>query len=238
MQKLSTYHKILIGVLLGLTIVLVIIINKKYNKSESIPESTELYEVSENDSGQASVEVAPEELKKIRLWIEDKNLDEYGNLEGTIYAGGNPLFDESTGETRLIYDYLLENHPDKPWQNYGSEDINNSSDMEESISNESNLEQELSFSEITEWSNLSKPSYDMEYPKFVNIEDKNDIITLTGDDNFKMYIYNDISKQDIPTDLNCDKMDLIDKDNAFICNNDSIRYKQIYQRVKDSVIPK
>lgn len=55
-----------------------------------------------------------EELKKIRLWIKDNNIDEYGNPEGTMYAGGSPLFD---GKTILIYNYLLENNPYKPFQN-------------------------------------------------------------------------------------------------------------------------
>jgi hypothetical protein len=40
-------------------------------------------------------------------WLAERNLDRYGNPQGTMYAGGTPLFDERTGETidRLTYVY-------------------------------------------------------------------------------------------------------------------------------------
>lgn len=40
-------------------------------------------------------------------WLAERGLDPYGNPEGTMYAGGTPLFDERTGEQvdRLTYVY-------------------------------------------------------------------------------------------------------------------------------------
>jgi len=42
-------------------------------------------------------------------------LNEYGEPADTLYAGGTPLFDESTGTTMDRYDYIKKNHPDAPW---------------------------------------------------------------------------------------------------------------------------
>ncbi|HEY7512097.1 MAG TPA: hypothetical protein VIG50_17685 [Vicinamibacteria bacterium] len=40
-------------------------------------------------------------------WLAERGLDAYGNPQGTMYAGGTPLFDERTGEQvdRLAYVY-------------------------------------------------------------------------------------------------------------------------------------
>ena len=48
----------------------------------------------------------------VDAWLRQRNLDPYGNPEGTMYAGGTPLFDERTGETRERLDYVFERHPD------------------------------------------------------------------------------------------------------------------------------
>jgi len=246
MKNLSTYHKILVGIILVLTVVLVVIVMNNNQKIEQLPESQELYEVSD-DKGATSVDVSPVELEKVRLWIEDNNLDNYGNPEGTIYAGGNPLFDEKTEETMLIYDYLLENHPDKPWQKYNVDEAKDQSIDQDSEEGKEDITKdgekvkevkELSFSEIKEWSNLSKPSYDLEYPKFAMVEDNGDIVKLSGEDDFIMYIYKDTTEVNTALNLKCDKLDLIDTENASICHNDSVKYRQIYQRVIDSVIAK
>ncbi|MFH1890099.1 MAG: hypothetical protein ABIJ91_00835 [Candidatus Kuenenbacteria bacterium] len=56
------------------------------------------------------------EKAKIEKWLVDNMLNEYGDSADTLYAGGTPLFDESTGETMDRYDYILKNHPNKPWE--------------------------------------------------------------------------------------------------------------------------
>lgn len=45
-------------------------------------------------------------------WLEAKKLDEYGSPEGTMYAGGSPLFDESTGKTRDRLGLVYEKQPE------------------------------------------------------------------------------------------------------------------------------
>ena len=53
---------------------------------------------------------------QINLWIQQNNLNKYGDPAGTQYAGGNPLFNEATGTHIKRLDYILQNHPDKPWE--------------------------------------------------------------------------------------------------------------------------
>lgn len=44
-------------------------------------------------------------------WLRERGLNEYGDPADTMYAGGTPLFDETTGESRDRIEYLLEKHP-------------------------------------------------------------------------------------------------------------------------------
>ena len=55
------------------------------------------------------------EKAKIEKWLVDSKLNEYGEPADTLYAGGTPLFDESTGEKMDRYEYIKENHPGEPW---------------------------------------------------------------------------------------------------------------------------
>ena len=52
------------------------------------------------------------EKSKIEKWLEENNLNKYGDSEGTYYTGGTPLFDESTGERVDRYDYIFKKIPD------------------------------------------------------------------------------------------------------------------------------
>ncbi|MCE9670303.1 hypothetical protein LY474_21115 [Myxococcus stipitatus] len=45
-------------------------------------------------------------------WLKKKNLDAYGHPEGTMYAGGTPLFDERTGESTDRLTYVFNQHPE------------------------------------------------------------------------------------------------------------------------------
>lgn len=45
-------------------------------------------------------------------WLKSNGLDPYGNPAGTMYAGGTPLFDERTGETKDRLDYVFERAPE------------------------------------------------------------------------------------------------------------------------------
>ena len=45
-------------------------------------------------------------------WLKENKMDRYGHPEGTMYAGGTPLFDERTGESRDRLDYVYERQPE------------------------------------------------------------------------------------------------------------------------------
>jgi hypothetical protein len=48
----------------------------------------------------------------VEAWLRENKLDPYGHPEGTMYAGGTPLFDERTGERKDRLAYVLERHPE------------------------------------------------------------------------------------------------------------------------------
>lgn len=49
--------------------------------------------------------------QKIDAWIVQEGRNEYGDPKGTVYAGGNPLFDERTPGLKDKYVYILERNP-------------------------------------------------------------------------------------------------------------------------------
>lgn len=57
----------------------------------------------------------PTQAEQIEDWIKANNLNRYGDPIDFMYTGGSPLFNEQTGEVTDRYDYILKNHPDKPW---------------------------------------------------------------------------------------------------------------------------
>ena len=48
----------------------------------------------------------------VDLWLAQRDLNQFGDPVGTMYAGGTPLFDERTGQTTNRIDYLLRKHPE------------------------------------------------------------------------------------------------------------------------------
>ena len=48
-------------------------------------------------------------------WLTEKGLNRYGDPKGTMYKGGNPLFNESTGESRDRYEYVKMRYFNEPW---------------------------------------------------------------------------------------------------------------------------
>jgi len=55
------------------------------------------------------------EKQKIQEWIIENDLNRYGDPKATAYPGGTPLYNEGTGETIDLYEYILRKHPDRPW---------------------------------------------------------------------------------------------------------------------------
>lgn len=50
--------------------------------------------------------------KKIDEWIKSKGHNEYGDPKDTVYAGGNPLFDERKPGLKDRYEHILEKFPE------------------------------------------------------------------------------------------------------------------------------
>ena len=59
--------------------------------------------------------VPEEEQRQIDSWIRVNRFNFVGDPKGAMYAGGSPLFDERTASRRNRYDYIVQRHPDKPW---------------------------------------------------------------------------------------------------------------------------
>lgn len=51
------------------------------------------------------------EKAHIERYLEDNELNRFGDPEGTMYPGGSPLFCEVTGQVIDRYEYILRNHP-------------------------------------------------------------------------------------------------------------------------------
>ncbi len=50
--------------------------------------------------------------QKIDRWIERQGRNQYGDPKDTVYAGGNPLFDERSAQMKDRYEYILSRHPE------------------------------------------------------------------------------------------------------------------------------
>ena len=72
------------------------------NKTDAVPETKE----SLHQRSDSSV------LSRIETFLNENNLNQYGDPQGTIYAGGTPLLDESTGKTHNRLEYLLSKFPE------------------------------------------------------------------------------------------------------------------------------
>ncbi|MBB6048897.1 hypothetical protein [Armatimonas rosea] len=55
--------------------------------------------------------ISDELKKKIDAWIKQEGRNEYGDPKDTVYAGGNPLFDERSAGLKDLYEYILARNP-------------------------------------------------------------------------------------------------------------------------------
>jgi hypothetical protein len=44
-------------------------------------------------------------------WLQENKMDTFGHPEGTMYAGGSPLFNEATGESKDRLEYVFSRNP-------------------------------------------------------------------------------------------------------------------------------
>ena len=64
-----------------------------------------------NKSKTASAKAArAREEQCVDRWLAERKLDPYGSPEGTMYAGGTPLFNEVTGRQIDRLDYIYRKH--------------------------------------------------------------------------------------------------------------------------------
>jgi hypothetical protein len=56
--------------------------------------------------GNAAVEAC------VDRWLQEHKLDRFGHPEGTMYAGGSPLFNEATGESKDRLEYVFGRNPE------------------------------------------------------------------------------------------------------------------------------
>jgi hypothetical protein len=76
-------------------------------ESSSAPPATDTRGADHGGSGPA---VSEEQC--VDKWLEDNKLDRYGNKTGTMYAGGTPLFDETTGKSTDRLEFIYQHHPE------------------------------------------------------------------------------------------------------------------------------
>ena len=57
------------------------------------------------------------EQQRIDKWLTfyADSLNDYGDPKGTMYAGGTPLFNETSGKPVSKYEYIVVKHPERPW---------------------------------------------------------------------------------------------------------------------------
>ena len=48
----------------------------------------------------------------VNRWLRGRGLDDYGNPQGTMYAGGTPTFDEATGRSVDRWTLVAKNAPE------------------------------------------------------------------------------------------------------------------------------
>jgi hypothetical protein len=53
-----------------------------------------------------------ETRQRIDRWVRENGRNEFGDRQGTVYAGGTPLFDEMTGRRMDRYEYILKKNPE------------------------------------------------------------------------------------------------------------------------------
>ena len=57
-------------------------------------------------------DLSKEHKEKIDKWLEENDLNRYGDAIGIFYTGGTPLFNEATGESKERFEYIMEKIPD------------------------------------------------------------------------------------------------------------------------------
>ena len=173
-----------------------------------------------------NLELPEAEKAQIEAWLEKNGYNQYGDKPDTVYMGGTPLFDESTGKYIKLYDYLIQKYPNKPWLEKSS-----------SITENSNTNKEVKpFAEVKAWKNFEDPNFELQYPDFVNMASQNGYpIKFSTTDGFEFILDINTQKPNY-TAGTCEKKLDIDDKSLYLCYNKNITYQEIYQRMLDSFV--
>jgi hypothetical protein len=82
----------------------------------NFPELTVKYREVANPVPVTPSPIVFDEKTLIDAWIIANGLNEYGDTKDTMYTGGTPLFNETTGKTLSRDEYIRSRHPDRPWE--------------------------------------------------------------------------------------------------------------------------
>lgn len=85
-------------------------VEDKWGSSDNKGSATSSPEQKE-ENVQAS-DLTPEQKKKIDEWLEENNLNRYGDSREAIYPDGSPLYNEDTGQEMTRFEYILDRYPD------------------------------------------------------------------------------------------------------------------------------
>lgn len=90
---------------------------KKYPVMESYPEQCNTPDGKHFVQGPMyrHYDISTEEKSRIDWWIRNNGLNAFGDKDIT-YPGGTPLYDIESGESTDLYDYIIANHPSRPWK--------------------------------------------------------------------------------------------------------------------------
>ncbi len=178
----------------------------------------------------------------INVWIDANNLNQYGDPLDTVYMGGSPLFNETTGTSTPLYAYLIENHPNKPWlesPQTPSEDTSSErdNDVNESVEEEPESAEPLSFADVESWQMLEHPNFTLDYPEFAETQNGNDFpIRITTSDDFSFAVHAPVEPSG---EGECVQSIELGVDGyIYLCHNNNTRYISIYQRMIDSILPR
>jgi len=182
-------------------------------------------EQSPNQEG-LNLDLPESEKAQIEAWLEKNGYNQYGDKPDTVYMGGTPLFDETTGKYTKLYDYLIKKYPNKPWLEKSS-----------SITENSNTNKEVRpFTEVKSWKNFEDPNFELQYPDSVNMANQNGYpVKFSSTDGFE-FILEVTDKKPNYSAGTCEKKLDIDDKSLYLCYNKNITYQEIYQRMLDSFI--
>lgn len=76
------------------------------------PKDVPVTDMTDKNKTSASRAARAREEKCLDRWLAERKLDPYGMPEGTMYAGGTPLFDEATGRRIDRREYVYRKHPE------------------------------------------------------------------------------------------------------------------------------